>query len=265
MNNLRDLWEEALPDLELSVPFDLRTATKAVFRVGSHSHGTYIPPEHKFGVDDVDLMVIVCPPPQFKLGLKAWEHGEFKHGKWDIVLYDWQKWLQMIRKSNPNVVGCLWLEQEDIYLPTGSAAMYHLFDSRHSFLTKQMEPAFVGYAKGQLYKMTHHAHQGYMGDKRKRLVEEFGYDVKNAAHMIRLLRMACEAFETGKLLVRRPDAAELIEIKSGRWSLEQVKEESDRLFARVEGALAASTLREFPNDAVLQSFMLQGYRETWGW
>ena len=57
---------------------------------------------------------------------------------------------------------------------------------------------------------------GYLGDKRKQLVLEHGYDSKNAAHLIRLLRMCKEFLATGEMIVFRPDAAELLDIKKGQ-------------------------------------------------
>jgi len=62
-----------------------------------------------------------------------------------------------------------------------------------------------------------------MGTKRKMLVEKYGYDCKNAAHLIRLLRMGVEFLKDGRLYVMREDAKQLIEIKRGEWTLEQVK------------------------------------------
>lgn len=262
---LREEWERALPDLQLSVPFDLETSTAAVFRVGSHSHGTYVPPEDKFGIDDLDLMVVVIPPPEYVLGLKRFEHAQYKHGKLDVVFYDWGKWLRMIGKSNPNVVGTLWLEEEDFIWPRHYfEPILSVFMERGCFLSKRMYLAFVGYAKGQLYKMTHFVHEGYMGDKRKRLVAEFGYDVKNAAHLIRLMRMACEAFETKRLQVKRTrDASEIIAIKRGEWSKERVIEEAEELFARADRAFVASDLRDDPDEFLLQQLMVDGYLEWW--
>jgi len=52
-----------------------------------------------------------------------------------------------------------------------------------------------------------------MGAKRKSLVEKFGYDTKNAAHLILLLRMGIEFLSVGVLHVKRHDAQELLEIK----------------------------------------------------
>ena len=92
--------------------------------------------------------------------------------------------------------------------------------------------------------MTHNAFQGHMGDKRRKLVEQFGYDTKNAAHLIRLLRMGIEFLKDGNLHVMREDASQLLEIKRGEWSLEKVMNESERLFVDAEQAFLNSTLPE---------------------
>ena len=230
-------WLEAREKIALSVPFDLKTNTAAVFRVGSHSHGTYVPPEDPAGVDDLDLMVIVVPPPNYVLGMTRFEHSSYKHGKLDVVIYDWGKWIRMISKSNPNVVGTLWTEAEDRLIDPSDCAfapLQNLLYYRKGLLSKRMYPAFVGYARGQLYKMEHFVHEGYMGEKRKRLVAQYGYDVKNAAHLIRLLAMACEAFEHGELIVRRPDAEFLKAVKRGEYSKDAVLEMAKGLFDRAE-------------------------------
>jgi hypothetical protein len=88
---------------------------------------------------------------------------------------------------------------------------------------------------------------GYLGDKRKQLVLEHGYDSKNAAHLIRLLRMAREFFESGEMRVRRPDAAELLEIKRGNWRLDDIKLHAKQLFEDVRAARDLSSLPDQPD------------------
>ena len=88
---------------------------------------------------------------------------------------------------------------------------------------------------------------GYMGDKRKHLVLDIGFDGKNAAHCIRLLRMCKELLLTGEMNVyRTDDAAELLDIKKGKWPLEKVKTHAEELFAQVKAARDQSTLPEEP-------------------
>lgn len=60
---------------------------------------------------------------------------------------------------------------------------------------------------------------------------------KNAAHCVRLLRMAIEYKRTCTLTVLRPDAAELLDIKTGRaglWPLERIQSHTKDLLAELD-------------------------------
>ena len=137
-----------------------------------------------------------------------------------------------------------------------------LLDNRSLFVTKHIYHSFTGYAHGQLSRMTKFEHKGFMGDKRKKLVEKFGYDCKNASHLIRLLRMGIEFLNEGELYVFREDAPQLLEIKRGEWTLERVKEEAERLFKRAEEAYDRCILPAQPALAQIEDLlynMLDGY------
>lgn len=60
----------------------------------------------------------------------------------------------------------------------------------------------------------------------KRAADEakFGYDPKHAMHLVRLCRCARELLETGRLIVKRPDAAELLDIRRGAWTYDALVE-----------------------------------------
>jgi hypothetical protein len=86
-----------------------------------------------------------------------------------------------------------------------------------------------------------------MGAKRRELVRRVGYDAKNAAHLIRLLRMGIEFLVEGELHVERGDADQLLEIKRGDWPMERVNEEAERLFRLAEEAYVRSSLPPKPD------------------
>jgi uncharacterized protein len=88
---------------------------------------------------------------------------------------------------------------------------------------------------------------GYMGARRRDLVRRVGYDAKNAAHLIRLLRMGIEFLVEGELHVERADAEQLLEIKRGEWPLDRVKAEAERLFKLAEEAYVRSSLPTKPD------------------
>ena len=104
-----------------------------------------------------------------------------------------------------------------------------------------------------------------MGEKRKAMVRKYQYDVKNAAHLIRLLRMGAEFLKTGQLNVyRTADADELKIIKRGGWTLEQVKAEAERLFAGIDAARARSPLKERPDEAAAHTLLMELHRSMLG-
>jgi hypothetical protein len=104
---------------------------------------------------------------------------------------------------------------------------------------------------------------GYMGEKRRKNVERFGYDVKHGAHAVRLLRMGVEFLYTGSFNVDRRgiDAEELKDIKRGLWPLERVQAESERLFSEAEVALYSSRLPERPDREKAEALLVSTLRE----
>ena len=215
---------------------------------GSIAHGMYVPSTEPNSIDDRDVMAVCVPPLEYYFGLKEFGSGgtkEIKHGEWDIVVYEARKFIRLLARGNPNVLMMLWLDNR-FYLKVTEVGRL-LLDNRDVFVGRHVYQAFVGYARSQLHKMTHCAFQGYMGAKRKALVEKYGYDCKNAAHLIRLLRMGIEFLRDGQLYVRRDDAEQLLTIKRGEWTLEQVKTEAESGFQAAEEAYRTSTLPPGPD------------------
>lgn len=215
---------------------------------GSIAHGMYVPPKEPTSIDDKDLMGICVPPLDYYFGLRVFgSHGtqEIKDGEWDIVVYEARKFVQLLAQGNPNVLSMLWLAPNYYVHVTDAGQM--LINNRHLFVGKHVYHSFTGYAHSQLHRMTHNAFQGHMGEKRRQLVEKFGFDTKNAAHLIRLLRMGTEFLIEGELHVLREDAKQLLEIKRGEWTLDQIMKESDRCFAQAQEAYLKSTLPNRPD------------------
>jgi predicted nucleotidyltransferase len=216
---------------------------------GSIAHGMYLANSNPASIDDKDIMAVCVPPIEYYFGLAQYgSRGtkEVKKNEWDIVIYEARKFIKLLAVGNPNVLSLLWLEPEH-HIYKDKAGQF-LLDNKEVFVGKHVYKSFVGYAESQLHKMTHMACKGYMGEKRKRLVEKFGYDTKNAAHLIRLLRMAIEFLKDGRMHVCRTDAEELLEIKRGGWKLEHVKSEAERLFKLAEEAYLRSGLPSKPDD-----------------
>jgi len=214
---------------------------------GSIAHGMYIPNTDPNSIDDKDIMGVYLAPISHYIGInKSKDVREKWYKEWDCVYYEFLKIVSLLCKGNPNVLSALWLD--DKYILYQADSWKELVKIKDAFACKNVYHSFCGYAHGQLHRMTHMAFDGYMGEKRKGLVEKYGYDCKNAAHCIRLLRMSIEFLMEGTLYVeRRNDATQLLEIKHGEWTLDQVKAEAEHLFKLCEEAYIRSPLKAQPD------------------
>lgn len=83
--------------------------------------------------------------------------------------------------------------------------------------------------------------------KRAELEALHGYDTKHAGHLYRLLVMCREILTTGKVIVKRPDASEILAIRNGAWSYERLVEWAERQDAELQEIAAASALPKAPD------------------
>lgn len=228
-----------------NLPFDIKEHSLFICNRGSESHGLYVPSSDPDSFCDRDIYAVVIPPIRFYLGQESFEHAEQINGEWDVVVDEFKKFIFLLKKQNPTAMSMLWLRRGSDYIHTKLAAE-DLFGNRDAFRARDLaHKSFVGHALNQFKKMTENACRGYMGAKRKKLVERHGYDAKNAGHLIRLLKMCAEFHRTGELHVYRyDDREELLSIKQGALSLQEVRTYAEALFKDAEKAYGESILPE---------------------
>lgn len=93
---------------------------------------------------------------------------------------------------------------------------------------------------------------------RAALEEKYGYDTKHAYHLVRLIRMCREILTTGKVLVKRPDREELLTIRNGAWTYEQLIEFADREEVELNELYNTSTvLPKMPDKEKLDALCIK--------
>jgi predicted nucleotidyltransferase len=93
---------------------------------------------------------------------------------------------------------------------------------------------------------------------RAALEEKYGYDTKHAYHLVRLIRMCREILTTGKVIVKRPDREELLAIRNGAWSYDQLIEFADSEDkALAELYLTSTALPKTPDKEMLDQLCIK--------
>lgn len=101
-------------------------------------------------------------------------------------------------------------------------------------------------------------------ETRSALEEQFGYDTKHAMHLVRLLRMGYEAVTEGVLRVRRPDAEELLAVRAGAWTYDEVVAYAEEMDAKVHAAVEHSLLPKKPDTKLAAQLVLDVQDLMWG-
>lgn len=82
---------------------------------------------------------------------------------------------------------------------------------------------------------------------RMKLEKDFNFDTKSAAHLVRLHRMSHEILSGKGVIVKRPDAEELLDIRNGKWTYDQLKDWFDKSTLEVEELYKTTTLPKSVN------------------
>lgn len=176
---------------------------------------------------------------------------------YDMTIYSIVKYFRLLMENNPNIIDSLYVP--DNYILYSTTIADHIRANRNLFLHKGCWGKFKGYAYGQMHKLRIKKPEG----KRKALVDEFGYDVKFAYHVVRLLN------EVEQLLVEETldltkNAEQLKAIRRGEWSLEKLENYFERKEADLESFYLKSKLPDKPDVNAIRSLLLECLEQHFG-
>jgi len=180
------------------------------------------------------------------------------HGReYDITIYNIVKFLSLVMECNPNMIDSLFTPERCVLHCTSIGRM--VLDKRKMFLHKGAYHKFRGYAFSQVHKMRTKKPEG----KRREMVDEFGYDVKYAYHLVRLLGEIEQILSEGDLDLAR-DAERLKAIRRGEWKEQQVYDFFEQKEAALEKLYEESKLPWGPDEDAIKMLLLNCLEEHYG-
>ncbi|MHA2279575.1 MAG: hypothetical protein ACXAC5_01605 [Promethearchaeota archaeon] len=88
-------------------------------------------------------------------------------------------------------------------------------------------------------------------------------NTKHAMHLIRLLRMAHEILTRGEVIVRRPDAEELLAIRDGKFNYDELVGMAEQLDGELEGLYEQSSLPHSADKEAINNLFIQVVTDYW--
>jgi predicted nucleotidyltransferase len=228
-------------DEELATPGpDLRKFVILRVAVGSQAFGLATE------TSDEDRRGVFLPCAELTWSLfKPPEQVEYSTDGIEEVDWELEKFLRLALQADPNILETLWSPQVLHVTDLGQ----ELRDLRDAFLSRHLYKTYSGYVLSQFRLM------------RKNHDTKGTYKAKHAMHLIRLLFSGIHALRTGEILVDVGEhREELLRIKSGALSFEDVRTRALEMDQVFQQAFAATTLPERPDYERVNRFLIRARR-----
>lgn len=161
--------------------------------------------------------------------------------------WELERFCELALRANPNVLECLHSPLVERIDATGR----ELLSLRGAFLSRQAHQTFVRYALGQRRKL-------------EADVRQYGAPRwKHAMHLLRLLASCRDLLRTGELTIDVGAAREeLLAVKRGEVGWAEVERRMTRLAEESDEAAAVSPLRDRPDRARVEDFLIRARRAS---
>jgi hypothetical protein len=216
--------------------------------VGSHAYG-YATPE-----SDKDWMTVYVGGIDTYFGLNGAHTSHSTTNDLDITDYEFKKFVSLCCNFNPNVIPLLFLKKESYDSITNEFGL-RLVQAKNLFLTKRCYNSLRGYATSQEKKIRHGLTEK-LGQKRNDLIDKYGYDVKAAAHSVRLLRLAKHIFLYNEVDLEEA-AEECMKYRFGFFSKEEFQNRFDELIRQVDNSFSSCLLPEDVDMTTVNAFCVR--------
>lgn len=171
--------------------------------------------------------------------------------EYDFTVYSIVKYFSLLMQNNPNMVDSIYTKKQEVLYSSPIADMVR--ENRHIFLHKGCWPRFTEYANTQLKKMRGKTNSD--NPKRKELIEKYGYDVKFAYHIVRLLDEVEQILRDEDLNLTR-SRIKLKAIRRGEWTMDEIENYyKDREKQLIE-IYEKSNLPEKPNKEKIRTLLM---------
>lgn len=180
-----------------------------------------------------------------------------KGREYDLTIYSITKYFRLLMENNPNIIDSLFVPRNCVLHATQIANMVR--ENRQLFLHKGCWAKFKGYAYSQIHKMENKEPIG----KRRETINQYGYDVKFAYHVVRLLYEVEQLLLEGDMdLLRYKE--QLKAIRRGDWSMADVKAFFNEKEKSLEKVYLQSSLPAEPDRDRIRQLLLQCLEHHYG-
>lgn len=185
---------------------------------------------------------------------EQWQEHHVKSNdkEYDFTVYSIVKYFQLCMENNPNMIDSLFTPRNCVIHSTQISELVR--QNRRLFLHKGCYHKFKRYAYAQMSKIQNKANSS--NPKRAETIEKFGYDLKFAYHLIRLLNEAEQILMEHDLDLQKNNE-QLKSIRRGEWTIDELYRYFQEKEKNLEELYVKSDLRIKPDEDALKKLLIE--------
>lgn len=179
--------------------------------------------------------------------------------EYDFSVFSIVKFFQLCMDNNPNIIDSLFVPERCVLHCNAIGNIVR--ENRKLFLHRGCWHKFRGYAYSQLHKMSIKIPEP--GSKREATIKKFGFDLKFAYHIVRLM-YEVEQILTTEDLNLESNSETLKAIRRGDWTQERVTKFFEQKEHALNEAYEKSKLPYGPREKEIRELLLQCLEHHFG-
>ena len=216
---------DTIKDKPLFVTYD---STNMLTIMGSHAYGTNTPSS------DMDFYGFTVPPVEyifphtkgtiigFEKNIQNFDQYQGQHldcndgfGEYDLTIYNITRYFYLCSDGNPNMIDSLFTDNNSLVFVDDIGEIVREY--RKLFLSQKCYHTFRGMAFSHISRLKNRQREG----NRAELINKFGYDVKDASNIVRLITELKQILIDGDLDLKS-NSEMILGVKNGNWAKEEV-------------------------------------------
>jgi len=204
-NGLQKLGKETVEKLILSgyeIPYFIIS--------GSHLYGTANEDS------DIDFRGVFFSSLNQRLGFSYKEDVDFGE---DGKLYEVKKFMKLLADNNPNILEWIFAPRSNVFRLDPDFKEIVFKDKQQYVNPKMIQVKFGAYCMSEMSRLK--KLNGKTGEKRRKIIEEYGYNTKSASNVMRIACGGIDLISHRHLKLPYENRELLLEIKNGKYSFEE--------------------------------------------
>jgi hypothetical protein len=204
-NNLQKLGKQTVEELILNgyeVPYFLIS--------GSHLYGT------ANENSDIDFRGVFFAKFNDRVGFAYKDDIDFGE---DGKLYEAKKFIKLLADNNPNILEWMFAPRSNVFRLDPDFKDIVFADKQQYVNPARIQKKFIGYCMSEMSRLK--KLNGKTGDKRRSIIEKYGYNTKSASNVMRIACGGIDLISHGHLKLPYENRDLLTEIKNGKYTFEE--------------------------------------------